>query len=159
MRLPPLILSILLLVLTISYSQDESLQKSKPSPLSANASLGLPPEIITKTDHFFKKLILSDVDGAFNEFLQDSPISGKKDQLRSLIDQAKRSVELYGKMDGYEIVSHESVTESFLKVRFLALHSKFPMRWIISFYRSPDKGWIIINIKFDDLAEYYFTDE
>lgn len=159
MRLIFFILLILLINLSNLSSQDESLQKSRNSAQMANAALGLPQEIITKTDRFFQKLVRSDVEGAFEEFLKDSPISGKKDQVRTLVDQARRSVELYGKMDGYEIVSHESVTESFLKVRFLALHSKFPMRWIISFYKSPDKGWIIINIKFDDMSEYYFSDE
>lgn len=151
---------ILFISSAISAAQDESLQKyNQPSSGSYQQIPGIPKEIQDKSDKFFQRLIRNEIEIAFDEFLKDSPIRGKKDQLKNLVDQTKKSYELYGKMVAYESVSSETVTPSFIKMRFLALHTKYPMRWIISYYKSPDSGWIIINIKFDDLAEYYFSDE
>ncbi|MFA6570085.1 MAG: hypothetical protein WCT77_02500, partial [Bacteroidota bacterium] len=73
--------------------------------------------------------------------------------------QTKKSIQLYGPIKGYEPVSSEIVTESLVRLRYFSLHTDFPMRWIFTFYKSPSRGWIVINIKFDDLSETFFTDQ
>jgi len=72
--------------------------------------------------------------------------------------QTERSIDIYGDILSFEFVSAEQVTESYIRLRYLALHSSYPMRWIFTYYRSPDKNWIVTNVKFDDLSEYFFSD-
>lgn len=119
----------------------------------------VPIEISKKTTRFFNSLVEGEVEKAFTQMLEGSPIGEKKEQVNSLIAQTKRSIDIYGSLMQYQEVSNELVTSSFLRVRYLGLHSKFPMRWIFTFYNSPETGWIVTNIKFDDLSEYYFEDE
>jgi hypothetical protein len=158
-------LVIILFILSIinlpkGISQDDNLQKPLQTATSgSNVLMGVPLELQAKTAAFFKALINSDIDKAYEEFLKNSPISQKTEQIRSLIEQTKRSYELYGQMKGYEPVNSDIVSESLIRLRYLGLHSKYPMRWIFTFYHSPDKGWIIINLKYDDMAEYFFQDE
>ena len=48
---------------------------------------------------------------------------------------------------------------SVVRLRYLALHREFPVRWILTDYKSPVKGWLLTNIKFDDPVEELFPDE
>ena len=142
------------------FSQDDAIQKSIPTATTGTTLfIGVPSEVQARVAHFFKTLIAMNTELAFDELLSDSPIIEKKEQVEDLIKQTKRSFELYGQIKGFEPVNSDIVTESLMRVRYLALHSKYPMRWIFTFYKSPDKGWIIINIKFDDQAEFFFSDE
>ena len=136
----------------VSFGQDEGLQKSE----YRTKFPGVPQDLHEKSEVFFNKIIRSDIDGAFDEFLKDSPINTRKDQLKKLIQQARRSIELYGKMMANQAVSSEIVSNSFIRLRYLGLHTKYPLRWIITFYKSPEKGWIIINIRFDDQSKLQF---
>ena len=157
-----LAINIILITIFVQYSllsQDDALQKGSSNNFrSHDVFIGVPIELQKTADRFFKTLTNYKVEAAFEEFLENSPISQKKNGVKKLIDRTKRSFELYGEIKGVEPVSAEIVTPSFMKLRYLGLHTKFPMRWIITFYKSPVKGWIIVNIIFDDLAEYYFTD-
>jgi len=104
-------------------------------------------------------LLDSKISEAYDDLLKGSPIKKKVEDVKSLNSQTKRAFELYGNIIGYEPVNAEFVTPSYLRMRYLALHSRYPMRWIFTFYKSPDQGWIITNVKFDDLTDYFFSDE
>ncbi len=154
-------LLILMLVLTIksnSFSQEDALQSSKTTKNSAKYA-EIPAEVKQKTSKFFNLLLDEKVNDAFEELMHNSPIGKKTDEIKSLIKQTKRAFELYGKILSYEPVSNEVITGSFMRVRYLGLHSRYPMRWVFTFYKSPDQGWIITNVKFDDLSDFFFIDE
>ncbi|MGA2297033.1 MAG: hypothetical protein ABSG15_05745 [FCB group bacterium] len=139
--------------------QDKSLPKSTTAGNEKKLFSGVPNEVQSSCSQFLKSLIAGNVDKAFDDILKNSPINKKIEQLKTLKTQTKKSMELYGFIKAYEPVSSETVGESMLRVRYLALHDDFPMRWIFTFYNSPTRGWIVINIKFDDLSEYFFTDQ
>ncbi len=121
--------------------------------------IGVPTELTNKTNDFFANVINLKIVEAFDGILNNSPLAEKKAARKQLISQTKRAMQLYGNLKSYEAVSSETVSPSYIRLRFLGLHEKYPMRWIFTFYKSPEMGWIVTNIKFDDLSEFYFTDE
>lgn len=138
---------------------DGGLQKSTQKPIIASIAYEDIDSKVTKTiSYFFDQIIKKDIDQGFEQILKSSVIALKKDEVKNLKKQTERSVEIYGDILSFEFVSAEMVSNSYLRLRYLALHSSYPMRWIFTYYKSPDKGWIVTNIKFDDLSENFFTD-
>jgi hypothetical protein len=114
--------------------------------------------LFSKCDDFFKLIINGKYREAFSGLLTGSLIGEKSEQLTNLIDQTKRASELYGEMKSYELVNTEAVSPSLARLRYLSLHTDYPMRWLLTFYKSPEKGWVVINVKFDDVTESFFQD-
>ena len=149
---------VLIVFVSLAYSQGNELPSSGIKNTSQTFKK-LPPVLKKKTSEFFNSLLDSNVNEAYNNLMDGSPLARKTEELKSLIAQTHRAFEIYGLIRGYEPVNSEHITPSFIRVRHLGLHTRFPMRWIFTFYKSPDKGWIITNVKFDDLTEFYFSDE
>lgn len=139
------------------YSQGDELQSSFGG--KSDSYKKIPQELKVKTSKFFNFLLDSNVSSAYDELMKNSFLVGQDDKLNTLIKQTHRAFEIYGLLKGYEPVSAEEITKSFIRIRYIGLHTKFPMRWIFTFYKSPSVGWIVTNVKFDDLTEYYFNDD
>lgn len=150
-----------LLSLNIAFGQNTDLlqDRTKSLLLEQNPFTAVPPDLIKRSDNFFEHLIKKQISTGYKELLQKSPIARKENEIENLIKQTMNAFELYGELKNYEPVNAEFVSPSYLRLRYLGLHSRYPMRWVFTFYNSPDLGWIITNIKFDDLSEYYFTDQ
>lgn len=143
----------------ILFAQDDALQKYRLKNITLLDESKIPTEVLQQSSSFFSKLIRNQIDSAYDALLKTSPLGNKKEQVSKLKTETQRSLDLYGAMTGYEIVSSELVSSSLIKIRYLALHTRYPMRWMITFYKSQELGWIIINIKFDDNVEFFFSDE
>jgi hypothetical protein len=128
-------------------------------PIERGTNINIPPAIDKKIDRFFNTMIEGETVLAFREFLRNSPIAEKEDEIGNLIKETKRSFELYGKLLSFEPVEAEYVTPSYMRLKYLGLNEDYPTRWMMTFYKSPAKGWMVTNIKFDDLAEYFFSDQ
>ncbi len=145
-------------VITASaYSQQGSPEKDTLRGLPQASAV--PKELYSQSASFFKRLLLSNIEQAYDGLLKNSPIREKQEQYKRLIDQTKRAFQLYGNAQGYESVDDEYVSESLMRIRYITIHDALPMRWVFTYYKSPSRGWIIINMKFDDEAEYFFKDE
>jgi hypothetical protein len=142
-------------ILAQSNDNNQEIPKLQ-APISISTEA--PQEIVNRCSIFFKRLMTPEFESAFDLILKDSPIIKEKEKVNNLITQLKKSISIYGVMGGYEAVSSYKVTESLYKLNYITLHTEIPMRWIITFYKSPQKGWIVINIKFDDLSEFFFKD-
>lgn len=153
------IIALFFVSLALLNAQEDALPSSKSSKSSSSAFKDVSPELKQKAQKFFNTLLDTKISEAYDELLKGSPIKKKVEDVKSLNSQTKRAFELYGNIIGYEPVNAEFVTPSYLRMRYLALHSRYPMRWIFTFYKSPDQGWIITNVKFDDLTDYFFSDE
>lgn len=149
---------VIIFTVNLSLAQGGGLHNSGSKTSSNISSELIDKEIIKKLDRFFKKVIAEDINTGFEDLLVNSLIKNKKEDLSNLKKQTLLSVEIYGKIQGFEYVNAEEVTESFVRLRYLALHVNYPMRWVFTFYRSPEKGWIVSNIKLDDQSEYFFSD-
>lgn len=155
------IIIFLVLVLVTIFTTDLKAQESsapRPSGLSSQF-LNVPQELQTKCDNFFDLLSRNEFKVAFDNLLENSPFKNKQDQVSNLIEQTKQAVVLYGKIKGGEPVSSEVACPSLVRLRYLGIQSNYPMRWIFTFYNSPKSGWIVVNVKLDDMSEYFFSDE
>lgn len=153
------LLRLFTILVLLSYYSLAQIGGAQHSISNEKDKITIPEELSIKIDDFFKVLIAGDIKPAYKGLLKDSPILEKEDDLVNLVDQTKRSIEIYGKIKDYEPVSIEKATQSFIRLRYLGLHTKFPMRWLFTYYNSPEKGWIITNVKLDDMSEFYFKDE
>lgn len=144
----------------VALSQDEDgLPGSKPNLSKSSTNFqNVPPELKSKTIKFFNALMDNKVSNAYDDFLAGTPLGKKVEDVTSLKKQTTRAFELYGVLKGFDPVNFEMIGTSFIRIRYLGLHTRFPMRWIFTYYKSPDQGWIVTNIKFDDLSDFYFED-
>ncbi len=121
--------------------------------------INVPDELQIRCTNFFDLLGRNEFKEAFDNLLLNSPFRNKEEQVKNLIDQTKQAVVLYGKIKGGEAVSSEIACPSLIRLRYLGIQSNYPMRWIFTFYNSPKSGWIVVNVKLDDMSEYFFSDE
>lgn len=151
-----IIFTILLLLLASfqAYSQDESLPKSSTTVKYYEPNV--PKELHTRISDFFKQIIQTRYEDAYKQLLQGSPLLRKEKEISRLIEQTEKATQIYGAMRGFEAVDSEVASNSMIKCRYLGLHTLYPMRWIFTFYNSPENGWVVINIKFDDQSDFYF---
>lgn len=140
-------------------AQEDGLPSSKSSNSTSTSFKSVPAELKTRTQTFFNDLMINKVDEAFDKLLQNSPITKKTEEILALKRQTKRSFELYEVIKGYEPVNNQFVSNSYIRLRYIGLHTKYPMRWVFTFYKSPDLGWIVTDIKYDDLSNFFFEDE
>lgn len=136
-------------------SQETSATRSGGAPQFIN----VPIELQTRAKNFFELIEKNEIKKAFDVLLENSPLKNKEEQVKNLMDQTKQAIVLYGKVVSNEPVSSESASTSLIRLRYLGIHSNFPMRWIFTYFNSPKHGWIVINVKLDDMSEYFFSDE
>lgn len=154
------LLVISILASSMISAQDSGLQRSGEATSSIRKSFDQVPEtVLQPLDHFFETLISGNVEDAYDDLLKNSPLGKKDEDVEQLISQTKRSATIYGKLKGYEPVNVEIVGSSYMRIRYLGLNEQYPMRWIFTYYKSPNRKWAVTNIKFDDLSEYFFTDQ
>lgn len=126
------------------------------NPATAFGSSSLPSGVHKMLTRFFSLVQVREVDLAFSELMENSPLLRDSSNIRSLHTNVKKSFELYGNMSGVEYLPTDEVTPSFIKVRVLAKHERYPIRWQFTMYNSPTMGWIVTDIKLDDESEYLF---
>ena len=129
-----------------------------PAQTAPQNMFGVPQEVQSKVNGFFKFVFQKDYEEAYDLLLENSPLKENKKDLAKLVSETKRINKYYGKLRGYEFVNSEAVTKSYIRIRCLGLCEKFPTRWVFTYYKSPKYGWIVISVTIDDLSEYYFSD-
>jgi hypothetical protein len=92
--------------------------------------LGVPQEVLDKIHMFFDSIIANKIEKAFDELIGESPLKKKTDEIQKLITETKRANTIYGAIKSYEPINSDIVSESFIRVRYLAYHTDFPMRWV-----------------------------
>lgn len=133
-------------------SQDTKLSKSTAETID---EVSIPSEVKAKLNNFFNDLSNNDMESAFNNLLFNSPLKERKDDLNNLKEQSERAIKIYGKFAGAKFVNGHYASDVYLRVRYIGMYEKYPMRWIFTYYKSPTLGWIVTNIKLDDLTDFY----
>lgn len=147
---------LLCLILTaLSFNTQSGTAQDKFSDSTKSA-----PKIVRDniTD-FFSLLIEHNYEKAYQQILAKSPLLNDKQNLDKLIKETSKIEEFYGKLTQYECFKTEFVTKSYIRISYLGLCTKHPIRWIFTYYNSPESGWLVTNIKFDDLTENYFMEK
>jgi hypothetical protein len=148
-------LAMFFLMSFVMIAQDGGLQHSTLNTQGQGFD-EVPTILKNRVGNFFETLKSENINKAYEELLQNSPIMNQKEDLNNLVVQTRRAIGLYGKIYNNEPVYADLVSNSYIRLNYLGIHSNYPVRWIFTFYRSPKHDWIITNIKFDDLSEYYF---
>jgi len=138
-----IVLVILFLTFYLVTAQDGGLQHSA-SAIGRAGFDDVPTMLKNKVDLFFNALQNELIEKAYDDLLVNSPIKKNKEDLNNLIIQTKRAIGVYGKIHGYEPVSAELVSNSYIRLNYLGIHSNYPVRWIFTYYRSPKHDWIFI---------------
>lgn len=115
----------------------------------------IPEDIKTKVDLFFSSMVNKDYKKGLEKLMINSPISKKDEDFANILKQIGKAIELYGDIKGHEIIEVKTAGTSFYKINIIGLHQKYPTRWEINFYRTPEMGTIVTNFKFDDMSEIY----
>lgn len=110
----------------------------------------LPTAVSEKCTTFFKALMTTAANKAYNDLLDGSPIKINDDKVKNQVIKTVEAIELYGKIEGYELIGSDEISTSYLKVRYLSLHAYNPLLWTFTFYNSPKNGWIVLNMKLTD---------
>ena len=120
-----------------------------------NSRFALPEDIQNKLDTFFDAMVNKNYKDGLEKLMLNSPISRRDRDFANILREIGKAIQLYGDIRGYEIVDFRVAGSSFFRVDIIGLHQRYPTRWEITFYRSPDIGLIVTNFKFDDLSEVY----
>ncbi len=153
------IILLILFAISISVAQDGGLQKARKLAGGTETFVDIPTELQDNIAKFFNRIGKKEIKDAYENLLEKSPIFEKKEELSSLVKQTLVSFDFYGKFYGFEPVNAEKVTDSYMRIRYIGLYEKYPIRWVFTYYKSPSRGWIVTNVKFDDLSEFFFYDE
>lgn len=152
-----LIILIIFLIGYSAFSQRNPLDSPDNKIIKAD-KLNLPDDLPERVSDFFLNLSLKKYEKAYELLIKDSPIGQKKEMIKNLISETIRAVNVYGDNRGYESVDKQQPTPSLIRARYIGIHESYPVRWEFTFYRSPIRGWVVLNIKFDDLSQYFFDD-
>lgn len=104
---------------------------------------------------FFAKLKQKDVNGAYDQLAKGTFIAERAEELNQLKEKTRQAIELFGEMQGFEIVQVKAVGEHLVGVNCVSLGKKFPLRWRFYFYKSED-NWRLIDIRVDDRLALMF---
>ena len=111
---------------------------------------------VSKTiDDFFAALQQKQIDAAYDQLTKGTKIAEKAEEVATLKSKTKQAVELFGDIQGSELVAVASVGAHLLSATYMSLGKDFPLRWRFYFYRSGD-AWRLIDIRVDDrLADMF----
>lgn len=107
-------------------------------------------EALAKTiNAFFEALARKDVTGAYEQLAKGSVIAEKPEEMGQLKSKTKQALELFGEIQGREVVEVKNVGTRLAGVTCLSIGKKFPLRWRFYFYRA-EQEWKLIDIRVDD---------
>ena len=157
-QLPRLGAAVCCLFLALHLSLAAQERSDAPLPTYTLGESNVPAELRKMVDDFFAELAQNKPAGAFDKLLTGSRILDDSSSVATLVRQSQRALSFYGPQERVEFISAEAVTPSFIRVRYLALHRVYPIKWVFTFYRSPAEGWIVALLRLDDKVESSFTD-
>jgi hypothetical protein len=130
--------------------QTESYEQQDPVLDPVYTYIGIPDEISEICSSFFDTLIKETPAKAYEILLNGSPLNENHDKVKEQILQTKKAIDIYGKISGFEQAGADYVSLSYVNVKYLSLHPFNPILWTFTFYKSPVKGWIVLNLKYTD---------
>ena len=78
-----------------------------------------------------------------------SKIIEKPEDLRVLKQKTREAIDVFGAIQGYELVETKPVGTRLLRRTYLSLGAEYPLRWRFYFYLA-DNRWRLIDLRVDD---------
>lgn len=106
------------------------------------------PELLKQIDIFFEKYKKNATSEAI-DFIFDSTKEVSPEQLKELKEKLSTVNLTMGKFNGYEQITVQSTSPSFIYYSYLVKYDIKPIRFIFIFYKPNDK-WKLFKFKYDD---------
>jgi len=126
-------------------------EKSTPRPeVAAPAKPAGAQDVPMKmADEFFASLEKGQIDEAYANLTKGSKIIEKPEDLRVLKQKTKEAIEVFGAIEGYELVETKPVGTKLMRRTYLSLGAEYPLRWRFYFYLANNR-WRLIDLRVDD---------
>jgi hypothetical protein len=98
---------------------------------------------------FFLALRKKQIDEAYATLTKGSKIAEKPEDVATLKKQTKKALDLFGEIQGYELIQVHPVGSRLLRVTCLSLGRDLPLRWRFYFYRG-ESDWKLVDLGVDD---------
>jgi hypothetical protein len=137
-------LALLLIFSLAAFGQE----KAAPRPEAAAGAVAedLPMKM---AGEFFTSLEKGQIDEAYANLTKGSKIIEKPDDLRVLKQKTKEAIEVFGAIQGYELVETKPVGTKLMRRTYLSLGAEYPLRWRFYFYLANNR-WRLIDLRVDD---------
>jgi len=138
---------LLLLIFSLAASGQEKLtpRAETSAPSSAPAKDGP----MKMADEFFASLEKGQIDEAYANLTKGSKIVEKPEDLRVLKQKTREAIDVFGAIQGYELVETKPVGTKLMRRTYLSLGAEYPLRWRFYFYLA-DNRWRLIDLRVDD---------
>ena len=98
---------------------------------------------------FFLSIRKKQIDEAYDQLTRGSKIADKPGDVATLKKQTRKAVELFGEIEGYELLQVHPVGTRLLRMTCLSFNKDLPLRWRFYFYRG-ETDWKLVDIGVDD---------
>ena len=98
---------------------------------------------------FFGLLGRGELDQAYSALTKGSKVMGKPEDVQVLKKKTKEAIELFGTIQGHELVETKPIGQRLMRRTYLSLGSEFPLRWRFYFYNA-NSTWRLIDMRVDD---------
>jgi len=113
------------------------------------SQLKIDPALAKTVGDFFFLLRKKQIDEAYDQLAKGSKIADKPEDVVTLKKQTKKAFELFGAIQGFELVEVRPVGMRLVRVTCLSINKDLPLRWRFYFYRV-DADWKLVDIGVND---------
>lgn len=111
----------------------------------------VPEPVQQRTAQFFKLLAAGEVERAYRELLRGSRLDSL--QRMELWEHTQQLHEQCGLPLGYEVLRSVPIGRSLVQLTCLGLYGQCVAAWEFLFYRSPRRGWIVLQVRLREQLE------
>jgi hypothetical protein len=140
-------LALLLIFSLAAFGQEKA--TPRPEAPRAPAPVGSEDVPMKMADEFFALLEKGQIDEAYANLTKGSKIIEKPEDLRVLKQKTREAVDVFGAIQGYELVETKPVGSKLMRRTYLSLGAEYPLRWRFYFYLANNR-WRLIDLRVDD---------
>jgi len=103
---------------------------------------------------FLDRISYGEVQDAYDDLLEGSPLATQTSNVRKLIDQTSDLETQFGAMANFEAVDAQRIGRDVVLLRYLYKCQRLPVVWHFSFYRAgASDPWKLVSVRFDTDVE------
>jgi hypothetical protein len=112
----------------------------------------VPRELERRTSQFFKLLMAGEIEQAYEQLAEGNP---QRDSLwlEQLCERTRQFQCRHGLPLGWELLRAEWHGKALLRLECLEYYDALPLRWELLFYRSPRRGWLLLQLRMEERPE------
>ncbi len=100
-----------------------------------------------KSELFMKRLILGNINQAYDLLLIGSPLITNKKNLTILKNTNTSIIKTYGKPLNFDFIGQKIIDKNKVSVQYILKSEKYPLIWEFNYYK-PQNEWLITKIIF-----------